>query len=357
MSEVSLGVVIVAYNSGSEIVDCCETLLASAQAAGLPLRVVVVDNDSTDDTVAQLQDWAGGAAYTPPADQPFEVRPLARPLTLSETSAKADAGDTARDGLVLIRSGENLGYAGGVNLGLAHLARNPALTHFWVLNPDTLVPPDAIGVLTDALVRRGDAPLGLMGGRVCYTDPPDRIQTDGGTLNMVTGVSGNLNLGQSARDTPQPDAGRMAFVMGGNMIASRAFYDLAGPMREEYFLYYEEIDWALARGALPLEICPGLVLYHRAGTAIGSPVHGRPASPFSLFFKHRARMMFLRRHNRVAMPAGYAYTLAFAARLLWRRAPAEAAAVLRGAFGMAPPAAVAARLGPRATQIVAAHAR
>jgi GT2 family glycosyltransferase len=123
-------------------------------------------------------------------------------------------------------------------------------------------------------------------------------------------------------------------------------------MREDYFLYYEEVDWAMRRGTLPLAYCAGFRIYHRAGSAIGSPTLSRIATPFSLYFKHRGRMMFLRRFFPRNLPFGYAFTLAYAARLVLRhRAPAEARAVVAGAFGLAPPAAVRARLSPRAAEI------
>ena len=144
-----------------------------------------------------------------------------------------------------------------------------------------------------------------MGGRVTYYDRPDMIQIDGGTLNRWTGVTGNINLYGSALEVPMPDAARLDFVTGASMVVSRDHYETAGPMPEDYFLYYEECDWAMRRGALPLAVCPGARVYHRGGSAIGSPVPGRPASPFSLYFKHRARMYFVRRHLPLSRPTAW----------------------------------------------------
>ncbi len=344
MRETSLGVVIVAYNSGPDIVDCVESLAAAAAATERGIRIVVVDNASSDDSVARLRAWAAGQApYAVPGDLPFALAPVAKPLALREGD-----GDLAPDpdaAVTLIHSGANRGFAGGVNVGLAHLARDPAIGHFWILNPDCVVPPEAIEALAARLETA--APYALMGGRVTYRAQPDRIQTDGGTLNRRTGVTGNLNLGRSHAATPPPDPGAVDFVMGGSMIASRAFYETAGPMCEAYFLYYEEVDWALRRGALPLDWCPGLRIYHRAGGVIGSPAPGRPASPFSLYFKHRARILFLRRFLPARLAWGRLYSLAYAGRLVLRNgALAEADAVLRGAFGRPPPGPVRDRLGP-----------
>lgn len=344
-----LGVVIVTFNSGAEAVDCAETLLASAAAAGIALRVVLVDNASGDDTVARLRDWASGAvAYAPPADLPFAHTPVPKPLALAEGGPDLPADPDRR--LTLIRTGVNRGFAGGVNVGLACLARCPDLGHFWVLNPDSVVPPGTVGALAARLADR--APYALLGGRTLYYDDPDMIQIDGGTVNWRTGVTGNLGLGRSDAAAPPPDPEAVDFVSGASMVASRAFYAAAGPLREDYFLYYEEVDWAMRRGALPLAWCAGLRIHHRAGSSIGSPTLARLAAPFSLYFKHRARMMFLRRFRPGNLPLGAAYTLAYAARLLLRHgAPAHAGAVLRGGFGLAPPARVRDRLSPGAAAL------
>jgi GT2 family glycosyltransferase len=326
-----LGVVIVAYNSADVILDCLETLCAAAAADGTALRVAVVDNASSDGSAGAVADWASGIRpWTAPADLPFAAAPLPKPLA---------------PGLVtVIPAGVNGGFAAGVNLGCTALFADPQIARVWVLNPDSLVPPGTPA----AFAGFDPGPFALMGGRVTYADLPDRIQIDGGTLDRRTGVTGNLNLGCSFAATPAPAAAEMAFVTGASMVASRAFWDRAGPMAEDYFLYYEEVDWALRRGDLPLALCPQARVYHRAGTAIGSPRPGRPASPFSLYFKHRGRMRFVRRHLPAARATAWAYTLAKAVQYRLKGWPEEAAALLAGARDAAPPAAVRARLAPEA---------
>ena len=124
-------------------------------------------------------------------------------------------------------------------------------------------------------------------------------------------------------------------------------------MAEDYFLYYEEVDWALRRltlpgGPLPLAYCPGGIVYHRAGTAIGSPTLGRPASPFSLYFKHRARIRFMRRFRPRNLPAALAYSLAKAGQLAWQGYWTEARTILQASLGLPPPQSVRDRLSPEA---------
>jgi len=343
----TLGVVVVTFDSREVILDCLESLLSSR---GVRLRIAVVDNGSGDDTPGLIRDWAAKGRQAPAAEGPVPIIPVS-PLPLAG-SAQEMAQATGH-ALQLLETGKNTGFAGGVNVGLAELARVEGVDRFWILNPDSVVPPDTARAFATCPVPGGG--FSLMGGRVLYYDRPGMIQIDGGTINRRTGITGNVNLFAAHAETPPADPAKMDFITGASMVASRAFYETVGPLREDYFLYYEEVDWALRRGDLPLAYCPEALVYHRAGTAIGSATHSRPPSPFSLYFKHRARLIFLRRFFPGSLATGQAYSLAKAGQYLAKGYAAEARGLLAGAFGRPPPAAVAERLDPAAREILSGH--
>lgn len=325
----TLGVVVVSFNSGDVICDCLETLLAVTDVA---LRIVVVDNGSPDDSLAVIKRWADGTTpYTVPHDLPFALTPAVKPVPLDGT------GRLHR--VTLIETGANTGFAGGVNRGLAHLAMDDRINRFWVLNPDALVPPQ-----TPHIFATASDGFSLMGGRVIYYEDPDQIQIDGGTVRWHLGVTDNINQYANPATAPEPDPGQMDFITGASMVASRAFYEGVGPMREDYFLYYEEVDWAQRRGDLPLAYASGAVVYHKAGTSIGSQSLERGPSAFSLYFIHRARLRFLWRFCKSGLFGGAAYSAAKAAQLLMRGQPRAAAAIVRGSLQLPPSRDIAKRL-------------
>ncbi len=345
MKNPGLGIVIVSYNSGDVLLDCLESLLA---VVGPEVRIVVVENDSTDDTAEVIQNWAAGTPpYQVPDDCPFPLTATPKPVPLHVTDISQKPETTAQ--LVMLDAGVNGGYAGGVNAGLAYLAADPAIENFWILNPDSMVPPETLGTLQNWLAQ--GPRYGLLGGRVNYLENPDQVQIDGGTLNYKTGVTGNVNLGHPAATSTPPKASDLDFITGASMVASRAFYDRVGGMKDDYFLYYEEVDWAMRRGDLPLAYCEGFLIYHRAGTSIGSPTLARFASPFSLYFKHRNRMRFLRRFKPASLITGYAYSIAKVAQILLRGYLPEAGAVFRAVHALPPPKAVRERLSPEAARL------
>lgn len=332
----SLGVAICTYNAAEVILDCLETVLASTQVR---LRIVVVDNASSDRTVAVLREWARTRNWSAPEDCPFTMTRHARHSEIDlVTGAISDSPHRLR----LLESSTNGGFAAGVNIALAELEKDSSLDRYWILNPDCLVPSET--AMAFATQESPDGGFSLMGGRVLYCDGTDRIQIDGGTLNRRTGVTGNLNLGAFSAVTPAPSSTEMDFVTGASMVASRQFYKLAGPLPEEYFLYYEEVDWAQRRGSLPLLYCKEATIYHRAGTAIGSPTLGRPASAFSLYFKHRARLRFVRQHLPRSLPIALIYSFAKALQLFLNGYFTGAATIISASFGRPPSREIRERL-------------
>ncbi len=323
----TLGVVVVTYCGADVIATCLQTLMGARDVA---LRVVVVDNGSPDDTVQVIRDWASGASHFD-TKLPFVVSNIAKPVALDGTGAGHQ--------MTLIETGQNTGFAGGVNRGLAYLAADPGIDRFWVLNPDCAVPPD-----TPARLATAEGDFSLMGNRIIFQDDPDMIQIDGGLINWTTGVTSNLNTLKNPVETPAPAPDQMQFISGASMVARRRFYETVGPMREDYFLYYEEVDWALRRTA-PLSWVADAPVYHKGGASIGSRTTRQRASVVSLYFIHRARLMFLWRFRKSSLISGLFYSLAKSVHLIMQGDLAGAGALLRGTLQMRPPKAVRIKLG------------
>lgn len=341
-----LGICIVTYNAADVITGCLETLFA---AENVRLRVVVVDNASSDDTVARIRNWAAGTIPPEiPTDMPFEPPNLPRPIVLHEV-VSGDPPTANSTTLTMLRAPVNGGFAAGVNLGLEHIMQDMDIDRVWILNPDCLVPPGTPVALAEYPAPPGG--FALLGGRVSYLSPAGRIQSDGGRIDRLTGATININRGLAAADTTPPSSNLLDFISGASMVASRAFLEQVGPVPEEYFLYYEEVDWALRRGALPLLYCNDAPVYHHAGSAIGSGSIERASTDFSVYFLYRARMRFVRRHYPWSLPSAYLYALAKAGQHALRGQGGQLHALLRAIHGLHPPFAVRARLSPEAARL------
>ncbi|SDW75942.1 glycosyltransferase family 2 protein [Litoreibacter albidus] len=289
---VRMGCIIVTFNSERHITACLKSL---AEATNVQLKVVIVDNASSDATTRQINSWAAGQSLD----------------------------------LTLIQAADNRGFAAGVNIGLTHIMADKTLDRVWILNPDCTVPPE-----TPALLATAPLPFALLGSRIVYANNSGQIQIDGGQVNRWTGATRNLNIGRDPSRTQLPAAAYLDFISGASMVASRDFIAQAGPMPEQYFLYYEEVHWAQQRDQLPLTICPGATIYHHAGASIGSPTLQRGPSRLSAYHKHRARMLFMASFHPMRLPVAYAFGWAKLIQHIVRRQFEPIPAILRALHGL-----------------------
>jgi len=310
----SLGVVVVTFNSADVIEACLASLVASRDVLS---RVIVIDNSSHDGSCARVRGFI------------------------------EDNG--ADDWIELIEEPVNGGYARGVNRGLRRLLEDRSLDLFWVLNPDCRFAPATPRRFCEAAE---DGPFALMGGRTIFDAHPDIVQTDGGRVSRLTGQCHSVNAGVPLPGARLPGGDDIDFIAGSSCVASRAFLEGAGLMREDYFLFYEEVDWAFRRGTLPLRVVADAEVHHIGGTAIGSGSLVRRASPFANYFNYRGRMLFLRRFMPLRMAPGIAHGLAKAGQLTLRGHRREAWAIIAAVLGLAPPREVRERLRPETLALI-----
>lgn len=317
-----IGVVVLTFHS-ADVIEACLTSLVSADYSDL--RIVVCDNNSQDNTLDVVRSWA-----------------QARDLDLAELDA--DAGPTAGEPsrVTLLHTGANLGFAGGVNKGLAHLMADPEIDLFWVLNPDSETAPETPAAYAKCAQEAKE--FGIMGGRILYHDAPRLIQSDGGQIRAWSGICHNVNSGEEPDQAIRPAPENLDFISGANMVASRKFIERVGLMVEDYFLYYEEVDWAARRGDLPLLLCPDAKVIHHGGTVIGTGSVTRAASPFANFFNYRNRMRFMRRFQPWRLPVSWGLSMLRVVKMCLKGDTKGAWGAFTGLNGLPPPAAVRNRI-------------
>jgi hypothetical protein len=237
--------------------------------------------------------------------------------------------------LTLIQNGANLGFAGGNNVGLRYALGDPNCQFFWLLNNDTVVEPDALSSLVNLMRQRNE--VGLCGSLNLSYYNPKEVQSQGGktyrrwTARVHTPPPQTVDQVDSH---PMP----MDYVNGASMLASRGFLETVGLMEESYFLYYEELDWAMrAKGKFDLGYARKSVIYHKEGAAIGSNPDRMKRSLVSDKYLSRSRVLFTKRFFPWALPSVLAWICLAAAYRLWRgdreRAEAMLSFMLQGLRG------------------------
>jgi GT2 family glycosyltransferase len=283
-------IIIVNWNGWRDTVECLESLLHLEYE---PVSVVVCDNGSEDESIDEFKKWS-------------EIKGChLKEYSRSEAEAGGDLG--VYPWLVLIRNGENLGFAGANNVGLRYACAHGDFSYAWLLNNDTVVDKGALGHLITRISQHSS--IGMCGSTLLQYRNPKRIQALGGGyycrwIGLPFHFGRFMTMGHLS--SPKRAEAWMNYVEGASLLVSREFLDAIGLMNEEYFLYFEEADWAIrAKGRFSLAYASESIVYHKIGASIGTSSNPLKKSPLCDYYSIRNRLLFTRRYHPVALPSIY----------------------------------------------------
>jgi exopolysaccharide biosynthesis WecB/TagA/CpsF family protein len=199
-------VVTVTHNSGHHVDPLIESLRHEAHEQ--QIRLVVVDNASTDDTLARL---------------------------------------SAHPDILVVPTGRNLGYAGGLNAARAHVGDAAAVL---ILNPDLTVEPGSIRALRERLLREK---VGVSVPQLL--EPDGRVYPSLRREPSISRAIGDALFGERLSRRPgwlseidfdprnYRHPHRVEWATGAALLISAEVWQQVGPWDERYFLYSEEVDY------------------------------------------------------------------------------------------------------------------
>lgn len=292
--------VLLNWKNAQDTIACALSVIGSS----VDLDVIVCDNASNDNSIEniyrslELELTSINLARARAGRAPYK-------LCTPELSAFVDEAHSITEFPIvrLIHTGRNGGYAFGNNVGIRAALAKENISYIWVLNNDTVVESDCAEKLIARMQERPDA--GLCGATVAYLEKPEVIQTaGGGGFSPLTGRCSLLGLGEKVSAPPDRHTieRKLRYINGACVMASRKFLQDVGLMTEDYFLYFEEFDWAeRAKGRYTLIYAPDAIAYHRVGASIGTSDDGH-SSLLSIYYITRSRMKFLSRFSKMSIP-------------------------------------------------------
>jgi len=258
MQVVSSDVVIVNYNAGNLLSNCIASVLESGAS-----RVIVVDNASTDSSVEQL------------------LKHFA---------------DTDR--LYIIKNPKNLGFSAACNIG----ARESSAQRVLFLNPDSVLAPDALALMTEVL--DSSASIGMVGGLLCN---PDGTEQPGGRRVFPTPKRAFIRafgLSRFTKVLPEAFSDFLLYkeplplepvpveaISGACMLVKREAWEDVGLWDEKYFLHCEDLDWCMRfklKGWKVMFVPDARVIHASGGCSRSRPF-------FVAWHKHKGMMRFYRK--------------------------------------------------------------
>ena len=165
----------------------------------------------------------------------------------------------------VVRSHQNLGFAGGNNLGI----REARGSYIFLVNNDTVFKEWNVSALIHRLVSSPQ--IGAVCPKIRFTWDNCPIQFAGYTpLSPITMRNRSIGFGED--DQGQYDmAHPTPYAHGAAMMVKREVIDKAGMMPECYFLYYEELDWSMMirRAGYDIWYEPRCTIYHKESQTTG----------------------------------------------------------------------------------------
>lgn len=235
--------------------------------------------------IAVVLNWNGGA------DTLAALESLRGLETICVDNGSTDGSDAEVERrfpeVELIRTGDNLGYAGGNNVGIRRALERGA---DWVLllNQDAVAAPGLAEALARAPAARPDA--GLLACAIYLDD--GTLQYAGASFNAWLGYSGRGAYGR--RGSPGDRPRDVSRADGAAMAVSRTAVERVGLLDEELFAYVEDVDWSLRIRAagLAVVLVPDARVRHR-----GSASTGGGASTANLYYDTRNTLVVCERHR------------------------------------------------------------
>lgn len=268
-----LYVITLNWNRKADTLACLTSLGAVRWPEGWRVQVLLVDNGSSDDTVAAVREQF-------PAVE-------------------------------VVQNERNLGFAGGANRGLRHALQQGADAIFLV-NNDTFFDPALGEVLLGAL----EEGVGAVSPAIFYAEPPEAIWSLGGGRNRWT-LEMTGNHGRDRATLPNEPFEQEALTFCA-ILFPRAALESVGLLDEQFFMYYEDMDWSLRaqQAGWRLRVAPAARLWHKEAQSSGG--QGSPAERYQM---GRASVQYFRKHARgVQWLAIVPYRLGSALKLSWRLA-------------------------------------
>lgn len=276
-------IVILNYNGSKDTIECLESILKLNYGN---YQILIVDNSETSLPFQELLNWAKSESIN------FD--------TIIET--KIDL-DIFQSNMVFIKAEKNKGFAAGNNIALNAILRTKETnSYIWLLNNDTVVDKESLKALVSYLSEQKDKKIGILGSKLIYYHQREKLQGVGGKFNKRFFISTHVGEGESIAKS-KSEFEEIDYVIGASMFVTHQFLKEIGILKEDFFLYYEELDWAYRAKEKDwiLDWCPDAFVFHKEGASIGSSYDSKKKSFFSEIQVFKSRKIFIKKYYKLKL--------------------------------------------------------
>jgi len=253
-------ILILNWNGWKDTIECLESVFRNSYSN---YQVVVIDNGSTDGSMERIKAWAKGEqeVKVDPSNPLYHLSnpPVQKPILYIEYDRKtAEAGglperEKALYGkllkgiphpMILIQTGDNLGFAGGNNVGIRYALAKDDFEYVWFQNNDTVIDKNALTEMVK--LAETSKKIGMVGSKIMNYYSPNVIDViGGGDFIPWMGIAREIGSGELDKGQWERKAINMTYAKGASMLVRSDVIRNIGLIDESYFLYSEETDWCI----------------------------------------------------------------------------------------------------------------
>ena len=246
-----LAIILLNYNNVEDTLECVESIEKNCES---DYTIIVVDNNSTKDSKDIL------------------IKNKKR--------------------YKLILNPVNEGFAQGNNVGIKWAIDNN-FKYIMLLNNDTLIERGSIELLLNEM--NSNPNIGIIGPRIMYYPEKNKIWFDGGEIDWFKFIVNHNNIGKKI-STQNSDKIKenVSFLTGCCMLINRNLIEQIGYLPEEYFMYYEDVDYCVMvkDAGYDLINLKESIIYHKVSSSSGGE-----DSTFSIKWGTRNRIIFMNKYK------------------------------------------------------------
>ncbi|MCX7821176.1 MAG: glycosyltransferase family 2 protein [Brevinematales bacterium] len=243
MKEPFVAIVLVNYNSHNFLIECLESIYRLNYKS---FQVIITENSekNQEKEIEYLSNWLKEEMNIE-INQKFKelfTGKIKKPglKIIEEKDIYNKNEDTTS--IILIKSKENSGFAGGCNKALDYIKSQNRFDFVWMLNTDTIVEKNSLATLIEKFNE--DEKLIAVSSKLKYYDKPSKINLIGGKFSDSLLKMGYIPLGYLEEDKGQYDKDiKIDSPAMASCLIKLKYLDNVGYMKEDYFLYSEDIEW------------------------------------------------------------------------------------------------------------------
>jgi GT2 family glycosyltransferase len=284
MDNPRVAIIILNWNGWEDTVECLESVY---QINYKDFRVLVVDNNSSDDSIKKINEYVKGELKVESKLFKSKNKPNG---TVRYDKEKTDRHVSNTDQqLILIKNKKNYGFAEGNNIGIKYALKNLNPDYILLLNNDTVVDKDFL----KELVKEGEnnGKIGLLGPKIYYFNNPNVIWSTGGKIDW--NLARGLHIGINEDDKGQYDEKMtLDYINGSALLIKKEVIDSVGLLDKKFFLYFEETDLALRASLNGYEslYIPNAKVWHKVSVSSGGI-----KDKIGIYYITRNRWLFMKK--------------------------------------------------------------